>query len=156
MLIVIVGFSASASAEFYVWYDELGVKRVSTHPAECIGKNAGNDSYIKHNCAAIVANSQRPQARTDESNELDDVDVEIANTEKALKKETDILNKLEKQYDLFVTQRKISPNDIGAKRAADGVYEKIQDQKILIKSIKDNLNYQRAMALARANSAQTR
>lgn len=36
-----------ASAEFFVWYDEVGIKHVSTHPRECIDRS---NRVIKHEC----------------------------------------------------------------------------------------------------------
>jgi len=51
MLVIILLYHSPVFAEMYVWYEDDGVKHISTHPKECINHN-GDFNYL--DCPAIV------------------------------------------------------------------------------------------------------
>lgn len=49
-LIILLCLSLDTQAEMYIWYDEYGVKHVSTVPRDCVKKNDRGSSYLDYNC----------------------------------------------------------------------------------------------------------
>ena len=79
-----------ASAEFYVWTDSVGVRRVSTHPPECF---TGSDQPLRK-CAPIQANPElkRWYALKQEAKDAENRAIAFAKECAALKSKRDRLS----------------------------------------------------------------